>query len=706
MKKTLTLLALLGAMAVAPMNAEVIWWPGVEATPSPIGGYELHGATATYKHNSGGTNPGDIPDYNMCWGVSAANQLSWWQTQVEKNGALIIPKEAPRGNDVWEKMRQMWKNQGYWVPMGIQHWLHGSENCGYIGTAEKSKVMTEQGMSFGGYFPRVAQANFFRESYIDTANGYHNDKALINVLRFSGNSEETSYSGISAQVKEMLQDGWSFTFSTASTASNHAMTVFGFDFDETTGLIDKFYYSDNNDMGISKDKAFALETYNGGTSSKGYSLMYARGYGKIEYLYAMRSTGIIFTDYDVKVGTNLVDQNQDVFSHYCNLIVDGADNFKLQYDLRDANVEGSPVTPYIVTYLDEFKTEEVTNQKATTGDMRLRGGKVTLVNCEAGREELDGGGSVEGTIFFEESAVQGTNRTLVVDRTDTIAGEINLGASSGANILDVTQGNTASFGTLSGSGDLDKTGAGTAEVTGALTLQGDIRVHEGSFVFGKDATISGAVSLTVSGGGVLKGSGTFASVTVDDGGTLIVGNSPGRQTYTGDLSVNLGEIVFGVSGWETAADEDNVGWGSGTYSNVAMTNGSLTLGEGCQISFGVADGALAALLSGNGGSFSMTIATGIGNGDYFGSDLLRQLADQTIFYVADEAGAAIANNAGLNAGDTLNTRISDLRYELVDNTQLCITGVFWREAPLVPEPMTGTMTLLALASLAARRRKR
>ena len=160
------------------------------------------------------------------------------------------------------------------------------------------------------------------------------------------------------------------------------------------------------------------------------------------------------------------------------------------------------------------------------------------------------------------------------------------------------------------------------------------------------------------------------------------------------------------SGWETAADEDNVGWGSGTYSNVAMTNGSLTLGEGCQISFGVADGALDALLSGNGGSFSMTIATGIGNGDYFGSDLLRQLADQTIFYVADEAGAAIANNAGLNAGDTLNTRISDLRYELVDNTQLCVTGVFWRDAPLVPEPATATLSLLALASLAARRRKR
>ncbi|MDO4221933.1 MAG: hypothetical protein Q4C88_07425, partial [Akkermansia sp.] len=359
----------------------------------------------------------------------------------------------------------------------------------------------------------------------------------------------------------------------------------------------------------------------------------------------MRTTGIRFLDYDVRVGKNLVDNNEFLFSHYCNLIVDGAEDYVLQYDLRDASVDGSPVdakkvVPYTVDEGDGFTSyhELYTDEVVTTGDMHLQGGQVTLVDCDAERKNLDGGGRIEGTISFENSKVAGTDRTLKVDRTDTIAKEINLSATSGTNTLEVTEGNTASFGILSGTGDLDKTGAGTAEVTGALTLQGDIRVHEGRFIFGKDATISGNVSLAVSGGGVLKGSGTFASVTVDDGGTLIVGNSPGRQTYTGDLSVNLGEIVFGVSGWETPADDDHVGWGSGTYSNIVMNGGALTLGEGCQISFGVADAALAALLSGNGDSFSMTIATGFGNGDYFTPDLLKQLAMQTVFYVSDEHG--------------------------------------------------------------------
>ena len=730
MKRTLTLLTLLGSIAAAPLNAEVIWWPGVEATLSPSGGYELHGATATYKHNSSGINPGDIADYDMCWGVSAANQISWWQTQVEKNGALIIPKEAPRGNDVWEKLRTMWKNHGYWVPMGIQHWLHGSENCGYFGTEAKSLVMTEQGMSFDGYFPRVAQANFSRGDYIDRANGYHNDKALINVLRFSGNSEETSYSGISAQVKDMLQDGWSFTFSTSSTASNHAMTVFGFDFNETTGLIDQFFYSDNNDMGISKDKAFPLETYEGRTSSRGYPLMYARNYGKIEYLYAMRSTGIIFTDYDVKVGTNLVDQDQDVFSHYCNLIVDGADNFKLQYDLRDANVEGSPVTPYIVTYQDEYKTEEVTNQKATTGDMRLHGGKVTLVNCEAGREELDGGGSVEGTIFFEDSSVSGTNRALVVDRTDTIAKEINLSATKGTNTLEVTENHTATFGTLSGTGDLDKTGAGTAEVTDAVSLQGEIRVKEGDFIFGKDVELTGNTVLTVSEGAhvqgaegkaitltidsgvhvndgvmtltttvnegaTLKGSGTFAMVTID-GGEMIVGNSPGHQEFTDSLTLNSGRLVFCVSGFEDASAGDNTGWKSSTYSTLNMRGNEFVVNENGEIVIALSADAANSLTTAN-GTLELILATGLQTG--FTEEQLAALAEQTSFELSVEEGAG----SGAKGLSTLNA--PKFSYKMVNDALVLTTGVSGA-SPTVPEPATGTLGLLALAALAGRRRRK
>ena len=717
MKRTLTLLTLLGAIAATPLNATEHWWKGVSINKETN---LLEGGYTSYKRSPS-------IDWDMCWAASAANAIAWWQDRVEENGALIIPEGTPRGYEVWENIRLWWKNKGGFPGTAIQHWMTGWEGL-YSVESYARTALESSGIQHSGYYNRLAGANLSSSDYNNSSGANHEQYeahpetdwrykykyTMIQTYRFlSSNAEspdKTLYQSASERIIQYMDDDYAVLFSTPS----HAMTVYGVNANEE-GLIDKFYISDNNDIGAAKGKYSELSIFPSDESSlNGPGLMDSDYWGNshtIRDIFVLRTTGIRFLDYDVKVGNNLVEQDQDVFSHYCNLIVDGAEDYQLQYDLRDASLDGSPVdakkvVPYTVDEGDGFTSyhELYTDEVVTTGDMHLQGGQVTLIDCDAKRKELDGGGRIEGAISFENSKVAGTDRTLKVDRTDTIAGKINLSATSGTNTLEVTEGNTASFGTLSGTGNLDKTGAGTAEVTGALTLQGAIRVHEGSFIIGTGADITGAVSFTVDGG-VLKGSGTFAGATVDNGGTLIVGNSPGRQTYTGDLSVNLGEIVFGVSGWETPADDDNVGWASGTYSNVAMTNGALTLGEGCQISFGVADEALAALLSGNGDSFSMTIATGFGNGDYFTPDLLKQLAMQTVFYVSDEHGAVITNNAGLNAGDNLNTRITDLTYELVDNTQLCVTGVFWRDNPMVPEPATGTLGLLALAALAARRRK-
>lgn len=42
----------------------------------------------------------------------------------------------------------------------------------------------------------------------------------------------------------------------------------------------------------------------------------------------------------------------------------------------------------------------------------------------------------------------------------------------------------------------------------------------------------------------------------------------------------MGDIIFSVDGWNTAANGEKFGWGSGTYSNIVMgEGGALTLNE-------------------------------------------------------------------------------------------------------------------------------
>ena len=675
--------------SVASSANETIWASGID--PLDTSTYYFFTKAGAY-------------DSPMCWAISAACTIAWWQDQVEKNGALIMPKDQPRDIDVWYTMRNHWKSRGGQPARALQFWLSGDAQY-----SNDSQWFTDDGVAFkatGGFFPRIAGTHFDFDSDFAPPSG-----CMVTSVDTRGYSDTHTYQAGSHITADLLRNGYGGVLSTGS----HAMAIYGVEVDEDDNIV-RVYYDDNNYSSgnpVDGELPHSANVYQGtqrppkeGDTQERYAMGANIGYGnEISSFALIRTTGIQFTDYDVRVGKNFEKADEFLFSHYCNLLVDGSEDYQLKYDLRDASRDGSPVDPIQTKY--DFDGRTVLEQKTvTTGNLRLMDGMVSLVDATGTTAEFDKGGSVEGIVSFECSEKSGASatRTLAVLRDAAAVGELAVKTSEGTNTLDVAQDKKLLIGTLSGTGNLDKSGKGTAEVTGALTLQGAIRVHEGSFIIGTGAAISGSVSFSMDGG-VMKGCGTFDGGTVN-GGTLIVGNSPGRQTYTGDLSVNLGEIVFGVSGWETPADDDHVGWGSGAYSNVAMTNGALTLGEGCQISFGVADEALAALLSGNGDSFSMTIATGFGNGDYFTPDLLKQLAMQTVFYVSDEHGAVITNDAELNAGDSLNTRITDLRYNLVDNTQLCVTGVFWRDNPMVPEPTTGTMTLLALAGLCARRRRK
>ena len=723
MKKTLTLLALLmiagpQAMAETTTTTTEHWVKGVVChdNDSPDewfrNNYPKVVDAGAYTFSK---NDADSYATNQCWAASAADALAWWEDRVEENGALIL-HDTPRGVNLWKTLSPMFVKDGGYPRYAMNYWLWG-ELPSYA-QSFLSSTWTSEHQDFHGYFHHLkGQMEEYTTEYIMIIN--HSMTATVRVSDDPESIAEAHARYLEKEEKllSLVEEGWGLNFTTV----NHAMAAYGFETDED-GHLTKMWYTDNNPGGVRDGflKATRLneELWDNGNIQNEQLQTYT-GYGDFRSFNAIRTRGIQFDTYELTFDG--VD-DEPLFSHYLNVTYDGGEH-ELQYDLRNAKDDGSPVT-----------AKNAAGERISTGDITLKKGKLSLVE---GVGEYDGGGKTSGTITFEGAT--GTERTLSVQHSDTIAAGIVIAAAEG-NTLDVTAGVTAGFGTLSGKGNLDKTGLGTAEVTGAVTLQGDIRVHAGSFIFGTDATISETTSLTVDAGahvrgkegesltltiasgvhenngvmslattmtgGVLKGSGTFAGVTVDNGGTLIVGNSPGRQTYTGDLSVNLGDIVFGVSGWDTAADEDNVGWSSGTYSNVVMNGNSLTLGGGSEIRFGVGNGALAALLGSDGGTeFSMTIATGIGNGGYFDSDLLRQLADQTIFYVTDEAGANITNDAGLNAGDSLNTRITDLKYNLVDNTALCVSGVYWRDVPPVPEPGTATLGMLALCALASRRRR-
>ncbi len=685
MKKTLALIMILGLGSLEAVEPGQYWVTGVtydEATSTITGGY------TAYKHTpSSGVN---AEDHLMCSAVSASNVIAWWQDEVERNGAVIVPDEAPRGLAVWEDVRLMWKNRALVGGRVMQHWLEGDSQY-----AAPENYMTDKGVEYKGYYSHLIGAHYAfdgseRPSYCMTTNI---------------DSEDVPMADVTEQLVTAIQDGWGFTFGT----DNHAMTVYGVEVDEN-GLLCRMWYSDNNKP--ARGDGHVSES---GLSGERYLYGSLIGYGGyINHFYGMRSRGIQFDTYTVSMTGK--EGEEDLFSHYLNLEVDGA-NYSLKYDLRNAQADDSPV---------EALAED--GSRLRTGDISLKSGHLTLIDSTAEKQEFDKGGSTEGTLSFVAPTKAGTTRTLTVDRSGVIADTIQINTADG-NKLEVTESNTATFGSLSGEGNLDKTGKGAAMVTDTVELQGEIRVKEGDFIFGKNVVLTGNTRLTVSDGAhvqgaegqditltitsgvqvndgvlaltttvktgaTLKGSGTFAAVTVD-GGTLIVGNSPGHQDYEGALTLNSGKLVFCVSGFEEASEGENTGWASGTYSTINMRGNEFVVNENGEIVIALSADAANSLTTAN-GTLALTLATGLKSGA-FTEEQLAALAEQTSFELSVEDGAGTKGLPELNA--------PQFSYKMVENTLVLTTGISGA-TPAVPEPATGTLSLLALAGLASRRRRK
>ncbi|MFM8413707.1 MAG: autotransporter-associated beta strand repeat-containing protein, partial [Planctomycetota bacterium] len=156
----------------------------------------------------------------------------------------------------------------------------------------------------------------------------------------------------------------------------------------------------------------------------------------------------------------------------------------------------------------------------------LQGATLDLATADVGVVEF----TVAGTNTYALGGLQGS-RNLAL----------------GANSLSVggNNQNTTYSGGLSGSGSVTKAGSGTLRLTGSNNTSGGTTVSAGTLQV--DGSIAGPLAVTaagtLSGIGSVGGNATIA-------GTHSPGNSPGIQTFGGDLTYSAGAVV----NWELIAN--------------------------------------------------------------------------------------------------------------------------------------------------------
>lgn len=407
----------------------------------------------------------------------------------------------------------------------------------------------------------------------------------------------------------------------------------------------------------------------------------------MQYLYSQD-----FRDIDAKVLETLDLQVATAYDTD-GYAIDWAPLAETQADVKVANVLGKNITANVTT--DEASEEGDITVALSGSHLVVRVGD----NGASDPTEADKKASAEkvGTLGSYNEDVSETDATvrLHTSATDsTVAWE--------GHSMQTVSGETSTINDTTG------VSVGSAGVDGTLTVVADSTLQNHGTVTSDNVIVNGTldnngtVSAATTVNGTLKGSGVMAATTIAETATLIVGNSPGYSTFTDSLLVQSGaSVVFSVAGLETPASfTAGKGWESNTYSQIVMENGAaVTLCDGVNITIAFGGEQLCSALAPLNEEQLTPFELVLIKGGVTTSPNLVSLMEHTSFVISGESGALPL----ILTGQSWVLNVSNAEY-FVDNGNLILRGKLG--ITRTPEPTTATLSLLALAALAARRKRK
>jgi len=296
------------------------------------------------------------------------------------------------------------------------------------------------------------------------------------------------------------------------------------------------------------------------------------------------------------------------------------------------------------------------------GTYNLNGGNLSILGVADTRAETT------GVFNFNGGTLLARDNSTNFIQADTV--EIKSGGAT-INTTDkevwVTKG-------MGGAGGLTKAGSGILRLDGANTYAGSTTVSQGTLTV--NGSLAGGVN--VASGSLLKGSGTIGGASIVSG-ILAAGNSPGQMTFSSDLTLATGSNLV----WEL-------------FGN---TSSDTTLFD--RISVG------GSLLAGSGASMTLDFGSTLAGSSVDWSNSFWD-ADQswTFLMVAGNTNGfsnlSLANSTFLDAaGNSLATARSGASFVIAQSGNNIMVNY-----AAVPEPSTGSLLFMGLASWALLRARR
>jgi autotransporter-associated beta strand protein/T5SS/PEP-CTERM-associated repeat protein len=313
-----------------------------------------------------------------------------------------------------------------------------------------------------------------------------------------------------------------------------------------------------------------------------------------------------------------------------------------------------------------------------SGGTWTNSGNLTIGSAGNGTLNLTGNGTVSvGSGLLSLAGSSGKTGTLNLGN-GTAAGTLSAATITGGNgtaVVNINQSGSYTLGSnMTGSLSLNHIGTGNTSLTGTNTYSGNTTVSAGTL--NVNGSTSAPSSFTVASGATLGGNGTIGGATMIYG-IHSPGNSPGIQTFTGNLTYDTSGGSVPTVNWQLS---DNTDTDFSAFDQIVV-----------------------------GGNLAFNTATSLvldfsGYGDVDWADPFWTTDQSWVIY--DVTGTTTgANNFSIatanwadNSGDSFNTLLSGSAFSLdLQDNDLVLSYTTGTSA--VPEPSQVAASLLALIGL-------
>jgi len=317
----------------------------------------------------------------------------------------------------------------------------------------------------------------------------------------------------------------------------------------------------------------------------------------------------------------------DNFSEAANWVGDvvpsGGESIYLDTDLHP----GSTTFNNDLTAGTSFESIVLVGDAGAGSTYKLTGNSVTLTSAEDADKAIKGG-LINATDKYQY-------KTFAVELDITVAADMDFYAGGNLIIGKVGGTNTLDLSTFT----MTKTGAYPLTINSTVSGTAGVTVNDGWFVADKTGN---TVAVTIGNGGTLKGNGAVGNVTVQSGGTVAPGLSPGCLS-TGDIAYTSGSIyVVEIDGATACTQYDQ------TQVTGTVTLGNATLDIQRLSTYTPADATLLTIITNDG----TDAVTGTFNGLAEGATTTVDGVIYTVSYTGGDGNDVVLSATAVTAPNT------------------------------------------------------